>query len=320
MAGINFGSFFLSDDLLNPYTSFYNLTINGGEVLQLPSNNRPCLLTHAGELQHFFVLARGSLRIGDRSFTWTGSHNQNDADLTAFGMFDLTILKSSFADLSSNRRTVIESRHVVCTSKQKSLAFKLHNGHSVIETVTNQPIDLTQYAFVLRGKADLLDGILPGQIIDNIEMGTQRFGVEDDVCSASFSLGKSKAELEDNLRQQLVYQKDGLPKPLSDDYLKSWSVVLETKDKMVFFINDARPKIKNQSGITVFELQELLSRRFDYSWACVGDSGQSSKLMLINGANREVYGNMHYQNYRQEPPTWDGENGRPIPVALLAYE
>jgi hypothetical protein len=143
---------------------------------------------------------------------------------------------------------------------------------------------------------------------------------EIDICSASFCLGKTHEELKNNLFSQLVFPTDGSPKPISGSYLKSWSVILKTKDKVAFFINDARPKITNQEGVSVFELQDILKARFEYEWACVGDSGQSSKLMVINGDTKEIYGNMHYQNYRGQTPVWDGLNGRPIPVALLAYE
>ena len=73
-------------------------------------------------------------------------------------------------------------------------------------------------------------------------------------------------------------------------------------------------------GLSVYELQELLLNKFNYDLAVVGDSGQSSKLMLADGEKREIYGNLHYLNNLKKPPSWDGLNGRHVSVALLVYE
>jgi len=77
--------------------------------------------------------------------------------------------------------------------------------------------------------------------------------------------------------------------------------------------------VKNQEGINVFELQKLIDKKFNYSWALVGDSGQSSKL-LVREENKKVFGNFHYLNYSTTPPFWDGVRGRSVPVGILAYE
>jgi len=136
---------------------------------------------------------------------------------------------------------------------------------------------------------------------------------------ASFLLEKSKDKLIKNLKEELIYPKGKIPKPLKKDYLKSWSVILKEKNNIIFFINDARPKFSNQVGISVLELREIIKQKFNFSWAVVGDSGQSSKLFL-NHKTKQVFGNLHYLNYKTNPPSWDGIKGRSIPVAILAYE
>ncbi len=319
-AGINFGSFFLSDDLISPAVPFYNLLIDNGHVWQLPSNSRPALVIENGKLRELYVLAKGTLKIGGQTFTWAGSHGTTNSELAAFGMFDLNIVKSFINCLAPRRRVVDETRFVTCGSSELLLVISLRNGYPEIDRISNKSVDLTQVVFVLRGSGDLLKACQIGERVTSIEIERCRLDQGCDACSASFSLGNTRDELVENLKQQLIYPIDGEPKPLSTSYLKSWSVILETKDNVIFFINDARPKVRNQDGITVFELQEILRKKFEYLWACVGDSGQSSKLMVINGDTREIYGNMHYQNYRGQTPAWDGGNGRPIPVALLAYE
>ena len=320
VAGINFGSFFLSDDIISPAVPFYNLLIDNGRVCQLPSNCRPALVTENGKLRELYVPAKGTLNIGGKTFTWTGSHGTTNSELAVFGMFDIDIIKTSVNGLTPRREMINETRFVTCTSSELLLAINLNDGRPEIVRISNQPVDLTQVAFVLRGSVNLLKMCQIGERVTNLEIEQCRLDQDCDACSASFSLGKTRDELVENLKQQLIYPKDSEPKPLSAGYLKSWSVVLETKDSVIFFINDARPKVRNQDGITVFELQDILRKKFEYLWACVGDSGQSSKLMVINGDTRDIYGNMHYKNYDGQIPVWNGLNGRPIPIALLAYE
>lgn len=319
VAGINFGSFFLSDDFHSPVASFYNLLVSEGEIFQFPSNSRPALKTSNGELKILSMPAQGKLSLGKKTFLWSGSHYEGKSDLTVFGMFDLTIGKIQKDSLSTRRKIIEETRFVTCKTGHILLGFNLFDGRIVLEKISNQPLDLSQFVFVMRGEVLKLVGIKEGQKITNVSCGDAKFNLTDDLCSASFCLGKTNDELIENLKTQLIYPKDSQPKPISSDYKKSWSVVLETKGKIIFFISDARPKVKNEEGLTVFELQELLTRKFNYIWACVGDSGQSSKLM-VNGDTTEIYGNMHYQNYSGVSPIWDGKNGRYIPVALLAYE
>jgi len=316
VAGINFGSFFLSDDFVSPVVPFYNLLINEGQIWQLPSNGRPALITGNGRLQEIYVPANGSLKIGGRSFLWSGSKEKFTSEITVFGMFDLTVIKLSSANQETRRRLLSETKYVNCHPGQLLIGIQLSDGKAVIEKISNEPIDLTQYAYVFRGKESDLKWCENGQTVEEFESNGRVYDKNENVCSASFSLGNTREELVENLKQQLVYPKNGQPKPLFKDYLKSWSVILETKESVIFFVNDARPKVKNQNGISAFELQEILIKKFDYLWACVGDSGQSSKLMVGD----KVYGNMHYQNYSGRKPFWDGINGRSIPIALLAYE
>jgi len=319
VAGINFGSFFLSDDLQTPRVSFYNLLIKGGNIFQFPSNSRPALATNDGKLRSLSVDSWGTLKIGGKSFSWSGSKSQKRADITVYGMFDLNILKTPLGESPSRRRVLVETRFVTCKSDELLLGFNINNDKPVLEVIADSPIDLTQFCFVMRGKSESFEGLSTSQNLTYVTLGDIAFETNDDVCSASFLLGRNKDELIRNLEHQLIYTEGGRPKPLSESYLKSWSVILETDDNIIFFISDARPKALNQEGINIFELQEVLAKKFDYIWASVGDSGQSSKLMIKDDTT-QIYGNMHYQNYRSDPPVWDGENGRRIPVALIAYE
>lgn len=320
VAGINFGSFFLSDDLHAPYLSFYNLLVSDGNFQQFPSNQRPALSTEDGQISLIPAVSSGVIQIEGKKLTWSLPRHTHSSDITIYGMFDLTIVKSLPDNGQSKRKIVKDSQFIKCDGEELFLVIKLQSGTPTISEITRNVVDLTTCAYVIKGKASLLSKCDIAQTISCLEIEKRKITSSMDICSASFCLGKTPAELENNLFNQLVYPAGGQPKPISSNYLKSWSVILKNNHKTIFFINDARPKIKNQEGITAFELQDILKEKFDYQWACVGDSGQSSKLMVLNGDTREVYGNMHYQNYKGQKPVWDGLNGRSIPVALLAYE
>lgn len=318
VAGINFGSFFLSDDLIIPKVAYYNLLIRDGEIIQFPSNNRPSLITSNGKLSHALFQAQGTLKLGNKTLSWSGSHNHKDTDLIAFGMFDLTITKTTINN-TTRRKVIIKTKMIDCPDGKQLLGFSLSGDKPVLSIVSQSQLNLTDYCFILMDDKKGLENVQVGDMITNLTIKAQAFDKNNQLCSASFSLGHTKEKLTSNLKNQLIYPQGGRPKPLLNDYLKSWSTVLETKEKVVFFINDARPKIDGQQGLSVFELQDVIRSKFNYLWACVGDSGQSSKLMTKSDTTL-IYGNMHYQNYKNNPPTWDGENGRPVPVALLAYE
>ncbi len=276
-------------------------------------------MTQNGKLQQALIPAKGTLKIGKNLFTWKGSSETTKSDLTVFGMFNLNITKTALNG-QTRRKIIVKTQFISCLSTELLLAIQLKKGKATLAQISTKPINLTKFAYVLKGKSSKLKKCKIGQTIKELDCNKTIFRDTPDLCSASFSLGKTKSQLINNLKHQLIYPQNKEPKPLSKKYLKSWSVVMETKNNIIFFINDARPNIKNQKGITIFELQEILINKFNYLWGCVGDSGQSSKLMLVNQGNKEVFGNMHYQNYRYDPPVWDGVNGRSIPVALLAYE
>jgi len=320
LSSVNFGSFFLSDDLTIPQVPFYNLLVNEGTAYQFPSNNRPALWTRDGKIHVRNISAAGKIMIGNKTFTWSGSSVKIESDITAFGMFDINIRKSVGAFSESQRKIDDASRFVSCEQNEILLGVSIVRDESKVDIISKKPLDLTQFAYILRGGKEKLVDCKLGEKIKLSKLDGKNILKSDDVCSASFSLGSTKNELIKNLKQQLIYPQDSQPKPMANNYLKSWSVVLETSENLIFFINDARPQINYQSGMSVFELQDVLRKKFDYLWGCVGDSGQSSKLMIKNGDIREIYGNMHYQNLKTQPPAWDGLKGRPIPAALLVYE
>jgi hypothetical protein len=315
IGGINMGSIYLTDENVSPLVYYYNLAIDNGKIKQLPSNSRSLIVTTNGVLKNELVRATGSVSIGNIQYTWSGSNENTKSQLVVYGMFDLNILK----DTNGKRILDISSKYVIPNSDELLLGIKTTSKDTKIVKISNSKLNITKYNFILKGKKIDLRNIKVDDILTDFTLNSSRIDLRSSACSSSFSLGRNRKELDNNLYNELIYPRNGKPRPMFQDYKKSWSVVLETEKSVIFFINDARPKIVNQNGITVYELQELLLKKFNYHWAVVGDSGQSSKLFINNKDKRKVYGNLHYINYLKKYPYWDGLNGRPIGVALIAY-
>lgn len=321
VAGINFGGLLLVDENTVPIISNYNLSLDHGCILQFPSNSRSAIHTNSGKLERLFIPAHGIVSIGNHQYSWSGSQEiSTSSELKVFGIFDLNILINTKKEFGHRREIEATTRHIQAGKDEVLLGVLDNNGIPQIATMNKETLDLMEYLYVFKCRDALATRMKIGDAITNLEIGNEKFGGNDSICSASFTLGKDEDELKRNLFTELLFDKDSAPKPLLEEYKKSWSIVLDTGKDYVFFINDTRPKIPSQQGVTISELQEILNERFVFEWAVVGDSGQSSKLMVVENGERKVYGNLHYMNYKSDKAYWDGENGRLITVALLAYD
>jgi len=320
IAGINFGSFLITDKEYNQRCSYTNLVVSKGKVLQFPSNSRICIYSDGKSIDRKYIHANGVLHISNKEFSWSGMNSNENTDLKIIGMFDMDCKKVS--NKSGRKEIVInEDTNLIHASNTESiLGIKVDSGIPKVSSISNDKLDILQYDYAIKGNRDDLEGINTGDIVESITFGSHIFNNDINASSGSFELGKNIDELKNNLYRDLVIQKNRIPKPMDPEYIKSWSVVLECEDKYVFCINDARPSIYDQRGITVFELQEYLLDKFKYIWGVVGDSGQSSKLMFVKDGKRNIFGNLHYINYNSASAYWDGINGRPISTAILAYE
>lgn len=319
LAGLNFGGFYLSDDGYIPNVPYYNLAVSNGNVKQLPSNSRCVLLTNNGNLDQKLLIAKGNVLIGKQILTWRGANIEGNTDLITYGMFNIDISKNPTKRFGRARETKNSSRFVTASKSEVLLGVIITDNQPRIAEISVTTLDLLKFNYIFRSRTYLITKIKKGDLVTNIEIDGDKYGIDTDVCSGSFTLGRNKEELDRNMRSELIYPSNGAPKPMDETYRKSWSVVLKRDSSYIFFINDAHPKVSNQNGLTVYELQELLLKKFDYNWAIVGDSGQSSKLIVVEDGKRNVYGNLHYINYTKGKPFWDGENGRPVSVGLFAY-
>jgi hypothetical protein len=77
IAGINGGFLYVSDDTegigkQGPQEANLNWCIRDGLLTSLPAADRPALFTTGGKLHAREVVARGTIKVGDRNFSWLG--------------------------------------------------------------------------------------------------------------------------------------------------------------------------------------------------------------------------------------------------------
>jgi len=319
VAGINFGSFYLTDHGESTQATFCNLLIEKGCIRQFPCNNRTALVNKNEQLTIAKFKPYGKLKIGGDVFKWRGVKGKDKTIENVFyGYFEVRLGEKNKRDLKLNFANC--PQRLLCKDTELLVGFIRKGRNIIIKNISKNELDLRDYLFVLKGPVKNLCKLCIGQGIEAFTVGDENCFMEDEnVCSGNFRLGKTPEELKVNLNTELVFPHGDKPNPVKQNYKKSWSVILKEENNIVFFINDARPKYKNQKGLDIFELQSVLVEKFDYSWAIVGDGGQSSKLFYCN-ETRKVFGNLHYLNYETTPPYWDGVRGRFIPTAVLAYE
>ncbi|MBU1200638.1 hypothetical protein KJ953_03885 [Patescibacteria group bacterium] len=160
-------------------------------------------MTNSGNLKKLTISNQGSFKIEKKFFTWTGSNKATNSDLTVFGMFDINITKSSLGGQIPKRKISDKTRFVSCSSNELLLAINLNNNKAELTKITNKPVDLTKYAYVLKGKTNILRNCKIGQTIERLKINKKIYHEGEDVCSASFSLGRTNSQLIKNLKQQL---------------------------------------------------------------------------------------------------------------------
>jgi len=317
--GINTNTFLITDDDYIPKNWSYHLNISDGILFQLPANARPTIITQEGKIIFKTLKAEGSLLIGNKVLNWQGSYNfSGQTDTVIYGAFDIPQSR-----IEKDGKVFIFSRYdsswIKAEQGEKLLGFNLTNGKVKVETISKNKLNLFDYLFILKGRTSRLQGITINNEVRKVIVDHQNLSSGLSAQSLMSKLPKNKRNISKVFRKFLI-PSNNLKNNGLKDFRKAWSVILKTQNQQIaFFITDARPKVKGQEGLNIFELHSLLSKNFNFSKAFIADAGQSSRICIYNGHQCQVYGNLHYLDYKQKPPVWKGKDGRFIPGALLSY-
>ena len=321
ICGINTNQFFLSDDKTRVKVYSYNLLVNNGDVLQLPTNRRPTIIERNGRVSLVSFEAKGKMEIGVEKINWVGSASSqmDDKDsFIAYGSFNIGIdrvLSKRRSKRIVNKKTL----KISCRKGEIIMCFGLKGGKVRIVKIC-QLAKLQNYLFLLKGNSKNIRSISIGDIVTNFEIDKYILSGNLNAVSCVLELPMTKDKLEAYVKRYLLPSASGDYKVLSKEYIKSWSVIVETESKIIFFINDSLPGAEEQRGLNIFELHNILLTRFNFTKAFVCDAGQSSKMVLRQGRRFFVYGNRHYLKYSTKGARKNGFYGRKIPSALIVYK
>ena len=321
LGGINTNQFFLSDDKIKPKISSYNLFFKNGKILQFSANKRPTIIEQDGKISLLILDAKGKVNIGEERIDWVGSacKNLNNKNFVVYGSIDIDIKKLS----SKNRsRRVIDKKSlkISCSKNQILIGFESVRGTMVVTKIARSAY-LNNHSFIFKGNFKNLGKIKIGNKIENFEIDGIAFTKETNAVSCVLALPSVKAGFKKNIKKFLLPGPKGQYLVFSDKYIKSWSVVLKTKNKIIFFINDGNPHIKNEMGLSIIELYDLLLNKFKFDLAFVCDAEQSSKLCIKREKFFSAYGNMHYLDYSNIlKPRKRALYGRSVPSTLVVYK
>lgn len=321
IVAINAGGFYLSDTKKKPMAYGYNLFVHDGEVWQFPGNGRITLIEKNGQLKIKYLKAGGSLKIGDKNFTWVGNRcvkKPNQTAVVIFGVCDIKFATKTTENRHSFRFPIPESLQINGEQEKILLGIGINSkGKPFVAVKSKRTLNLLKYAYILMINGTESRSIKLGDIIHQVSIDTYKVSTHDQSVSLSFSIPFDKTKIKNTISKEIITV-NGIIKPLQKDFLKSWSVILETSKKIIFFLVDSCPKKPGVEGLNTFELQELLAKKFDFKSCAVCDSGQTSKLCVNIGGKLRIFGNLHYVNYSAKKPYPDGVNGRAIPSAVVA--
>jgi len=329
LAGINTCNFFLSDYGREPPIPAYNFFVSKGRVWQFPTNERVALIEKGSSLKLRRFKAMGKMRIGKKLFNWIGRrvfkqahfvHKEICPLAVVSGVFEISFKYLDNDKLRRAKKPIPSTLTVKCGKGKALLGIDFDNEFCPkVLAINSKQLSLLDYLYIIEIDQVLGKEIHVGDEISDVVIDGYRVEREDNIVSLGFSLPKQREKLGKILIRELISKDGGPIKVLDEDFRKPWSAIVFTKKKIIFFLVDAYPYRKEQEGLNIYELQELLSKKFDFIKCGVCDGGQTSKLCINNRDGLKIFGNLHYVNYSLEAPKRDGRNGRPIPSALIGF-
>lgn len=327
LAGINTSIFYLVDKGREPKFSAFNLYVKDGQVLQFPSIDKITLIESNNSISLRYLKAKGEIKIGRLKLNWIGAKKHSRAgqsespSVIIYGLSDVRF-KYCGGSRRKTKKAISGSARVDCLEGRLLLGIDLDkNGNLAIVKKSLNKLNLLDYLYIIETNKLLRDQVTIGDSIADITIDNHSIGRNENAVSLSFGLPEKFSELRPAVSREIVPSIKNILKPLQPSFVKSWSLILFTKSKLIFFLVDSFPFKQSQAGLNLLELHKLVSQKFNFEIAAVCDAGQSSKICLkkTNG-NFQVFGNLHYINFTSAKPKWDGIRGRAIPSALIAYQ
>ena len=323
------GSFsYISDDFeYEPAEFCLDFCARDAATVSLPTVAKPALVIGRGEggdvVRLLELDARGTLRIGGRRHQWIGSKVRalpSDAgSLVVYGAANCRVEYAQAkrvallrgVDRASNR-TPTDDADVV------DLVVGLIAGRHVISALhPGGGADLFDGSFVLRGRADAVDGARPGDEVEICSVG----GLDCADIESGFSIGPSVAAAG---RGELDGYDASLGlSPFLPGARYARTLISLANDVLRLRVLDGAPLTERFQGVSCAEAARLVEADgLDPEQAYHLDGGQSSKLAFRHGGMGDenvVLGSMHYLLWPKQGEgafRWRGPRGRLLHSAL----
>ncbi len=316
MIGINTNAFFMAEEGTRPTSWSFNLDIKHGVPLQLPTNKRPTLITRNGKIKLDYLRGNGSLKIGNNTIDWRGSHSDIGVNTIVYGNFDIPQKRKI-----RSGRTIITSDYndawIAPKENELLVGLSLKNEEVAVSQISSERLNLFDFLFIMSCPKNITSKINITDLVHSAKVGGFEFTKDHSAQSLIAELPKNKNNILGVFKNYLINNK--LTSEFIEKYKKAWSLVIEKQNEIILLVIDARPQVKGQEGLNAYELHDFISNNFNFEKAFITDAGQSSRIVYSGENEFLVHGNMHYLDYKQKPPVWSGEKGRFVPGALLAY-
>ncbi|HCH33962.1 MAG: hypothetical protein UY35_C0019G0007 [Candidatus Saccharibacteria bacterium GW2011_GWC2_48_9] len=306
------GFFFLSDHGSGlPRQLALNLAAVDGRVRNLPVMDREAVLSNGHNLSATHVQALGTMSIGGKELTWSGSLTSHATDAKVFANGNAVITHEHSEETGSTR--VLDERSRFSPDMEDGEKIDVGfisraNGTFVpMERSKTGGVDIFAHDFVVRCHERYLAGTPEMQVH---LVG----GMAVDAMRGALSVGPmlSTGDFEAhpiNKDASLGGKPPFLERPLAR------TTLYETEDGTVHVrLFDGRPGSEVCPGVTPSEVVKSVLGETAIAWGCFLDPGQTAKLCVRTGDEVESLGNRHYLKWATqsgEKYVWVPRVGRP---------
>jgi len=324
VATINGGFFFLVDEppRETPKETSFGTVIRSGVLYGVQSRDRPVLwVDPEGEIHVTEVAARGTVTIGERTWSWAGRHSHEaTAPLQLFGT-DSCVIEHVRDPETGTKRVLNEEES---TTPQKDgvtdVVCREHGGVlTVVDIREGGGTSVLAGNVVLQGETSLLQGVA---VDAGVSLAYDDLNVED--AHSAITIGPSVSHFQHDTDHPINHDRSLGSNPPFTDRRMARSVVYRTTDgDVVCEVFDGAPKTQMFTGVTPREVGDILGQETaDIEWAYFLDSGQSARLAVRHADGTvEGFGNRHYVRWPKKPGhpyLLAGAHGRPVGSCVSA--
>lgn len=317
-----------------PTDMSYNLHIENKKLIQIPVVDKPAILiNNASVIDMKFIHAEGRLKIGTLAIDWIGSQSKK---YNYFYARERCIVYNSYnrglllvKDETTGTKKFFDPNYsnIPFDRKKIDVVVTEINGLFFVKKINfNKGTHFFEGNFILSVPYKYIDQIRLGDLVEILSIGT--------INPSEYKYGSTGGPLLvsdfKEFRRNILWDKNVQTRSLENKsaYKKnskfSRCCIIKTKNKIIFFLADARKEKKGQEGFSMYRLWCTLVKLYPNFESVVNvDGGNAPKLIFKELEDYNVLGNLQYKNWPTETNpnfSWNGYFGRKVPAIIYAYQ